>query len=77
MVEILSRPRRRDRGVKARRYAVLGVPHYWIVDPGARCVECYRAGSTGYDLVARGEGDDSIAHPDWDGLGIDLAPLWS
>jgi Uma2 family endonuclease len=42
MVEILSTSTRsQDRTVKARRYAALGVRHYWIVDPDAKALECY------------------------------------
>jgi Uma2 family endonuclease len=34
VVEILSPgTRARDRSVKAQRYAELGAPHYWLVDP--------------------------------------------
>jgi Uma2 family endonuclease len=34
----LSSPsnRRRDRGRKADLYLRVGIPHYWIVDPGER-----------------------------------------
>lgn len=77
VVEILSpSTRRRDRGVKARRYAALGVPHYWVVDPDARRLECYRAGSGAYDPVCSGEGPARVEHPDWRDLVIDLAALW-
>ncbi|MER3406301.1 MAG: hypothetical protein C4289_15015 [Chloroflexota bacterium] len=31
-----------DRGIKQRRYARAGVPHYWIVDPGQRTLEVDR-----------------------------------
>ena len=41
VVEILSpSTRKQDRGIKAERYAELGVEHFWIVDPDARQVEC-------------------------------------
>src|SRR5262245_15505630 len=37
VVEVLSpRTRGRDLGVKMRRYAAAGVPHYWIMDRGPR-----------------------------------------
>src|SRR5262249_36651512 len=33
VVEVLSpSTRSRDRGIKMKRYAVAGIPHYWIVD---------------------------------------------
>jgi len=57
VVEILSASTRgRDRGVKARRYAELGVRHYWLVDPDARRIECLRLGSGGFELVVDGQG---------------------
>ena len=76
-VEILSpRTAKRDRGTKARRYAELGVPHYWIVDPACRQLECFRESGSGYELIVRGAGDVSVTHPDWEGLTLDLAALW-
>ena len=32
----------RDRGIKRERYAMYGVPEYWIVDPWRRQVDLYR-----------------------------------
>jgi Uma2 family endonuclease len=32
----------RDRGIKRERYALYGVPEYWIVDPWKRRVDLYR-----------------------------------
>ena len=61
VVEILSpSTREQDRSVKARRYAALGIRHYWLVDPEARKVECYRADASTYVLVAQGEGPVSL-----------------
>lgn len=49
VVEILSpRTRSRDLGIKMRRYAAAGVPHYWIVDPRNRTLSAYRLGERGY-----------------------------
>lgn len=79
VVEILSPSTgKRDRTRKARRYAVLGVRHFWLVDPDARRVECFRsqAGETGYSLVAQAEGPAVLSHPDWAGFSIDLETLW-
>jgi len=77
VVEVLSPSSvSQDRHVKARRYAALGIPHYWIVDPEGRWVECFRAEGARYALVVRGEGDTALAHPDWPGLVVDLAALW-
>lgn len=77
LVEVLSPSTRdQDRTVKARRYAALGVAHYWLVDPEARRLECYRAEGGAYALVVQGEGDASLSHPDWPGLALPLADLW-
>ncbi len=77
LVEVLSPSTRDyDRTAKARRYAALGVPHYWLVDPGALRVECYRAQAGAYSLVLEGQGDASLAHPDWPGLVVALPELW-
>lgn len=78
VVEILSpSTSRQDRGIKARRYAALGILHYWIVDPATSRVELYRAGAGGYELVGQGEGSEQLAHPDFEGLELRLSPLWS
>ena len=77
VVEVLSPSTRvQDRTVKARRYAAVGIPHYWIVDPEARRIECYRVDSGAYVAACEGEGDATIALPDWQGLMIALSDLW-
>lgn len=77
VVEILSPTTvDRDRMLKARRYAELGVPHYWLVDPEGHRVECYRAQGGAYALAVQGEGDQSLTHPDWPGFSLSLAVLW-
>ena len=77
IVEILSpSTRKQDRGAKARRYAELGVEHYWIVDPDRKRVECHRLADGAFRPVVDAEGDAALTHPDWDGLVVDLAALW-
>jgi Uma2 family endonuclease len=77
VVEIVSpSTREHDRVRKAARYAALGVPHLWLVDPAERRVECHRLETDGYALVTAGEASASVTAPDWPGLVIDLAPLW-
>jgi Uma2 family endonuclease len=76
-VEILSPTTRdRDRTVKARRYAALGIEHYWIVDVRSKRVECYRRRGDRYESVLVAESNATFEHPDWPGLVIELAPLW-
>ena len=77
VVEILSPSTRKvDRGTKAQRYAELGVEHYWIVDPASKRVECHRLSGRAFRPVIDAEREAKLAHPDWDGLVIDLAALW-
>lgn len=78
VVEILSpSTQKRDRGSKARRYAELGVEHYWIVDPGGKRIECHRLERDAFRLVVDAEGEARLAHPDWKELVIELASLWN
>ncbi len=77
VVEVLSpSTRAQDRTVKSRRYAALGIPHYWIVDPEARRIECYRAEAGAYTLALEGQGDTTLAFPAWPGLTVALTDLW-
>jgi Uma2 family endonuclease len=66
----------RDRGIKMRRYAAAGVPHYWIFDAIGRSLETYRLGANGYELTGRyGPGD--ILRPElFPGLEIILDEIW-
>ena len=77
VVEILSPSTRKvDRGLKAQRYAELGVVHYWILDAEERRLECHRLDEGTFRLVVEEQGDSTLRHPDWDGLAIDLVALW-
>jgi Uma2 family endonuclease len=77
VVEILSPSTHKiDRGLKARRYAELGVQHYWIADPDRQRLECCRLRDGGFQPVIEGQGNTTLVHPDWDGLSIDLGRLW-
>jgi Uma2 family endonuclease len=61
---------------KARRYAARAVPHYWILDPDARTLECYRLEGRGYRLDISGAAHDQLIVPAFDGLTLRLADLW-
>ena len=77
VVEILSPSSvKHDRGVKFERYAELGIRHYWIVDPEADRIECLQLDGSRYELVTEGRDDDTLRHPAWDGLVIELAGIW-
>jgi Uma2 family endonuclease len=64
-----------DRTTKSRRYAALGVAHFWLLEPEARRLECYRLEGQGYRLAVSAEGDATVEHPDWPGLLVRLAEL--
>lgn len=78
VVEVLSPATRpQDRGTKARRYASFGVPHYWIVDPEEKVLECHRLGAgAAYEQVAGATGREVVRHPDWPDLQVRLGDLW-
>jgi len=77
VIEVLSpSTRAQDRGVKSRRYAELGVAHYWIVDPDAETIECLRLEGSIYRVVAEASAPATLTHPDWPGLTIRLDALW-
>ncbi|MCA1586178.1 MAG: Uma2 family endonuclease [Acidobacteria bacterium] len=76
VVEVLSPASiRTDRTVKLVRYAAFNVPHYWILDPDDRSIECYRASVGEYALVVNAKAPQSLLHPDFAELVIDLAAL--
>jgi Uma2 family endonuclease len=64
-----------DRATKSRRYAALGVPHLWLLEPERRRLECYRLEAQDYRLVVQAEADAVVEHPDWPGLLIRLGDL--
>jgi Uma2 family endonuclease len=50
VVEVLSpSTRRRDRVLKAKRYAEFGVRELWLVDPDARTIEVLTGGPKGFE----------------------------
>lgn len=66
-----------DRTTKSRRYAALGIEHFWIVDIDNQVVEIYRRSGERYVDIARVRGGASFEHPDFAGLTIDTAALWT
>jgi Uma2 family endonuclease len=78
VVEVLSpSTEARDRGIKLRRYAAAGVPHYWLLDPGSRALEAYHVGEAGYELTGV-YGAGSTFRPDlFPGLEIAIGDLWN
>ena len=78
LVEVLSpSTEARDRGVKMRRYAAAGIPHYWLLNPRARALEAYVLGENGYEPAGI-HGPGSIFRPAlFPGLEIPIETLWA
>lgn len=76
VVEIISSRPALDRVLKLHKYAQAGVPHYWIVDPGARAVTAYRLEAGKYRVAAAPKADERFQPELFPGLVIDLEDLW-
>jgi Uma2 family endonuclease len=76
IVEVLSpSTESRDRGIKLRRYAAAGVPHYWILDTDGPRIEERVLGEDGYRLVGT-SGSGEVFRPSlFPGLEIPLDEL--
>jgi Uma2 family endonuclease len=77
VVELFSpSTRARDRGIKLRRYAAAGVPHYWTLDPRRRTLEARELAESGYELVGV-FGPGTVFRPTlFPGLEIPIDDLW-
>jgi Uma2 family endonuclease len=77
VVEVLSPGTAvRDRGIKMRRYAAAGIPHYWLIDLDAPALQPYRLGERGYELTGT-YGPGSVFRPElFPGLEIPVDELW-
>jgi Uma2 family endonuclease len=77
VVEVLSPSSiKLDRDIKARRLAGFGVPHYWVLDPDARTLECYRLEDGVYVLAASAAGDEMVTVQELGDIVIDLGVIW-
>lgn len=77
VVEVLSpRTRSRDRGIKKRRYAAAGIPHYWMLDPRSRALETYRLGPNGYEQTGTYRPGETFRPDLFPGLEIRVDDLW-
>jgi len=75
--EILSASTARvDRGHKLRMYGREGVTQVWLLDPEARTLEVLRRQAQQWLLVAVHEGSARVRAEPFDGVELDLAPLW-
>jgi Uma2 family endonuclease len=67
----------RDRGIKMRRYAASGIPHYWLLDSRIRALEAYRPGPNGYELIGIYRAGDVFRPELFSGLEIPIDELWA
>jgi Uma2 family endonuclease len=75
-VEVLSpSTARRDRLVKRDLYERVGVGHYWLADPAARTLECYRLVEGAYGKPAVYGPGDVVTLP-FCGLELDLTEVF-
>lgn len=76
LVEVVSSKPQLDRWVKFHKYALAGVPHYWIADPKARALDVFGLEGKEYRPIAQLK-DDAVFEPSlFPGLKIDLGELW-
>lgn len=77
VVEVLSpSTTRKDRLRKMQIYQRSAIKHYWLVNPEEKTLECFSLRDDLYTLVACGMENESVEHPDFPGLSIDLKALW-
>jgi Uma2 family endonuclease len=77
VVEVLSpRTRSRDLGIKKRRYAAAGIPHYWVLDPRPRTLTAFRLNTDGYEETGKFTPGDTFRPELFPGLETPIADLW-
>lgn len=75
--EVLSPSTARlDRMKKLRAYALEGVGHAWLVDPGLETLEVYRRHEEAWLLVLTASGDDLVRAEPFDAIELSLTGLW-
>ena len=79
VVETSSASLAHDRTVKARIYARAGIPEYWLVNLGERCVEVHRdpdTATTRYRRISRLAAVDSLGSLAIPGLTLEVGALF-
>lgn len=65
-----------DRGRKRAIYAREGVPHCWLIDPGARTLEVLQLESGRWTILATHVGDEAVRAVPFEELELHLGQLW-
>lgn len=79
-IEILSKStRHRDEGIKLKRYELLGLREYWMLDPGRNAARIFRRKAGRLVLAAElsAEAGDVLTSPLFPGLEIALAEAFA
>jgi Uma2 family endonuclease len=77
IVEVLSpSTQSRDRGIKMRRYAAAGVPHYWMLNYRDPALEAYRLTAEGYQMVGHFRPGDVFRPEVFPGLEIRIGDIF-
>ena len=58
-------------------YAREAVAHVWFVDPALQTLEVFRLEGARWVLVGSYAGDEVVRAEPFDGIGLELARLWS
>ena len=75
--EVLSAStERRDRTVKSRIYAELGVSHFWLIDPRQQLLEAFELIKGQWLLIGTWSSADIVRAPPFDAIALSLATLW-
>jgi Uma2 family endonuclease len=78
VVEVVSPSSRKyDRVVKARWYASIGVPEYWIVDPEERTIEQLVLEHGRWVIASGTTGGEAFTPSTFEGLRIEAREPWS
>jgi len=67
---------RKDRVKKMGIYAKHEVPHFWLIDPGARSLEVFQWESGRWVLLGVYVEDDKVRAEPFQAMEFDLASLW-
>lgn len=77
VVEVLSPgAQHKDRGIKMRRYAAAGVPHYWMLAPRTRSLEAYVLREGVYEPGGTFGPGSVFRPPLFPGLSIVIDDIW-
>ncbi len=68
---------RKDRLKKMRLFEQAQIPHFFLVNPEEKTLECYFLQGRFYTRVALGMDDEVVEHPELEGLSIELKNLWN